>query len=63
MSKVTPEETAREHNRGQKAAREGRSRNWSEPWAYPFESNEHYEGRREAVEQGFDPSSTNTSKT
>jgi hypothetical protein len=55
MDKLTPQETAREHNRGQKAAREGRSRNWSEPWAYPFESDEHYEGRREAFEQGFDP--------
>jgi hypothetical protein len=55
MGKLTPEETVREHNRGQKAASEGRSRYWSEPWAYPFESNEHYEGRREAFEQSFDP--------
>jgi hypothetical protein len=28
----------KQYNRGQKAAREGRSRSWSEPWAYPFES-------------------------
>jgi len=53
VGKLTPEETARELNRGQKAAREGRSRNWSEPWAYPFESDEHYEARREVFEQGF----------
>jgi len=55
MGVLTLEETVREHNRGKKAAGEGRSRYWSEPWAYPFESNEHYEGRREAFEQGFDP--------
>jgi len=53
MGKLTPAETVREHNLGQKAASEGRSRYWSEPWAYPFESDEHYEGRREAFEQGF----------
>ena len=63
MDKLTPEETARELNRGQKAVNEGRSRYWSEPWAYPFESNEHYESRREAFGQGFDPSFMNTAKT
>ena len=63
MGKLTPKETARELHRGLKAASEGRSRYWSEPWAYPFESNEHYEGRREAFEQGFDPSFMNTGKT
>ena len=51
MSKLTPEETVREHNRGEKAAGEGRSRYWSEPWAYPFEPDEHYEERRQAFEQ------------
>jgi hypothetical protein len=55
MGILTPEETVREHNRGNKAAGEGRSRYWSEPWAYPFESDEHYEGRREAFEHGYDP--------
>src|ERR1700745_780262 len=40
--------------RGQKAAREGRSRYWSEPSAYPFESDEHYEGRAGAFDQGYD---------
>ena len=48
MGKLTVEQKVREYNRGQKAAREGRSRSWSEPWAYPFESNQHYEERREA---------------
>src|SRR5262249_24720059 len=48
MGKLTAEQKVREYNRGQKAAREGRSRSWSEPWAYPFESNQHYEERREA---------------
>jgi hypothetical protein len=43
MGKLTVEQTTREHDRGQKAAREGRPRSWSEPWAYPFESDEHYE--------------------
>jgi len=38
-----------------KAAREGRSRYWSEPWAYPFESDEHYAERRQAFEQAYDP--------
>src|ERR1700732_1272765 len=32
---------------------EGRPRSWSEPWAYPFESDEHYEERREAFNQGY----------
>ena len=54
MGKLTPEETAREFNRGQKAAREGRSRYWSEPSAYPFESDEHYEARTKAFDQGYD---------
>jgi hypothetical protein len=45
MGKLTLEEKVREHNRGRKAAREGRSRYWSEPWAYPFESDEHYNAR------------------
>jgi hypothetical protein len=38
MGKLTAEQRVREYNRGQKAAREARSRSWSEPWAYPFES-------------------------
>jgi hypothetical protein len=54
MAKLTPEETVHEHNRGKKAVGEGRSRYWSEPWAYPFESDEHYEERRQAFEQGYD---------
>jgi hypothetical protein len=54
MGKLTPEETVREHNRGRKAVSEGRSRHWSEPWAYPFESDEHYEERRQAFEQDYD---------
>jgi hypothetical protein len=33
MGILTPEEMVREHNRGKKAARKGRSRYWSEPWA------------------------------
>ena len=53
MGKLTPEETVHEHNRGRKAVGEGRSRYWSEPWAYPFESEEHYELRRQAFEQGY----------
>ena len=53
MGKLTAEQKVREYNRGQKAAREGRSRSWSEPWAYPFESNQHYEERREAFNQGY----------
>ena len=54
MGKLAPEETVREHNRGRKAVGEGRSRYWSEPWAYPFESDEHYEQRRQAFERGYD---------
>ena len=54
MSKLTLEQKVREYNRGQKAARESRSRYWSEPSAYPFESNEHYEERTEAFNQGYD---------
>jgi hypothetical protein len=42
MGKLTVEQKMREHDRGQKASREGRPRSWSEPWAYPFESDEHY---------------------
>jgi len=55
MGKLTSKETVREHDRGKKAARDRRSRYWSEPWAYPFESDEHYEERRQAFEQGYDP--------
>jgi len=54
MGKLTPEEKVHEHNRGQKAASEGRSLYWSEPWAYPFESDEHFEARREAFYQGYE---------
>ena len=53
MGKLTAEQKVREYNRGQKAASEGRSRSWSEPWAYPFESDQHYEERREAFNQGY----------
>jgi hypothetical protein len=53
MGKLTAGQKVREHNRGQKAASEGRSRSWSEPWAYPFESDQHYEERREAFNQGY----------
>jgi len=53
MGKLTAEQKMREYNRGQKAAREGRSRSWSEPWAYPFESDQHYVERREAFNQGY----------
>jgi hypothetical protein len=53
MGKLTVEQKVREHDRGQKAANEGRPRSWSEPWAYPFESDEHYEERREAFNQGY----------
>src|SRR6266480_957820 len=53
MGKLTVEQKVREHDRGQKASREGRPRSWSEPWAYPFESDEHYEERREAFNQGY----------
>ena len=54
MGKLTIEQNEREYNRGQKAARQGRSRYWSEPSAYPFESDQHYEGRAEAFDQGYD---------
>jgi hypothetical protein len=54
MSKPTPEQKVREYNRGRNAARDGRSRYWSEPSAYPFESDEHYQGRTEAFDQGYD---------
>jgi hypothetical protein len=53
MGKLTIEQKMRERKRGQKAAREGRPRSWSEPWAYPFESDEHYEERREAFNEGY----------
>ena len=53
MGKLTVKQKVREHDRGQKAASEGRPRSWSEPWAYPFESDEHYEERREAFNQGY----------
>lgn len=52
-AKLTPEETVREHNRGKKTAGEGRSRYWSEPWACPFESDEHYEERRGGLRAGL----------
>ena len=54
MGKLTLEGTVREYNRGRKAVDEGRSRYWSEPSAYPFESDQHYEGRAEAFDQGYD---------
>jgi hypothetical protein len=54
MGTLTADQKVREYNRGQKAAREGRSRYWSEPSAYPFESDEHYEGRAGAFDQGYD---------
>jgi hypothetical protein len=57
MSKLTAEQKVCEYNRGQKAAKDGRSRYWSEPSAYPFESDEHYQGRTEAFDQGFDDQS------
>ena len=63
MGKLTREEAVREHNRGRKAVDEGRSRYWSEPWAYPFESDEHYEERTQAFEQGYDFSFNNAAKT
>ncbi|MGB7462315.1 MAG: hypothetical protein WBW14_05425, partial [Candidatus Acidiferrum sp.] len=50
---LTVEQKMRERDRGRKVAREGRPRSWSEPWAYPFESDEHYEERREAFNQGY----------
>jgi hypothetical protein len=53
MGKLTVEQKVHEYNRGKKAASEGRPRSRSEPWAYPFESDEHYEERREAFNQGY----------
>ena len=53
MGKLTAGQNVREYNRGQKAASEGRLRSWSEPWAYPFESDQHYEERREAFNRGY----------
>jgi hypothetical protein len=54
MGKLTAEQKVREYNRGQNAAKKGHSRYWSEPSAYPFESDEHYQGRTEAFDQGYD---------
>jgi hypothetical protein len=48
-SKPTAEQKVREYNRGQKAAKKGRSLYWSDPSAYPFESNEPYQGREREV--------------
>ena len=53
MGKLTVEQKVHEYNRGKKAASEGRPRSRGEPWAYPFESDEHYEERREAFNQGY----------
>src|SRR5436190_14997151 len=53
MGKLTAEQKVCEYNRGRKAASEGRSRSSSEPQAYPFESDQHYEERREAFNQGY----------
>ena len=53
MGKLTAEQKVCEYNRGRKAASEGRSRSSSEPRAYPFESDRHYEERREAFNQGY----------
>ena len=51
MSKsgLTAEQKVREYNRGQKAAKKGRSLYWSDPSAYPFESDEPYQGRKREV--------------
>jgi hypothetical protein len=54
MGTLTAEQKLCEYNRGQKAARDGRSRYWSQPSAYPFESDERYEGRAEAFGRGYD---------
>ena len=54
MGTLTPEQKMHKYNRGLKAAKEGRSRYWSEPSAYPFESNRHYEGRAGAFDRGYD---------
>jgi hypothetical protein len=53
MGKLTAEQKLREYNRGQKAASECRSRSSSEPWAHLFESDQHYEERRDAFNQGY----------
>ena len=53
MGKLTAEQKLREYNCGQKAASEGRSHSSSEPRPYPFESDQHYEERREAFNQGY----------
>jgi len=53
MGKLTAEQKVRQYNRRQKAASEGRSRSSSEPWAYPFESDQHYEERRAAFDPGY----------
>jgi hypothetical protein len=53
MGKLTAEQRLREYNRGQKAARDARSRSWSEPWAYPFGSDQHYEERRDAFNESY----------
>jgi hypothetical protein len=66
MGKLTVEQKMREHDRGQKATREGRPRSWSDPWAYPFESDENYEERREAFNQGYgiiDPTPMSTRRS
>jgi hypothetical protein len=51
MSKsgLTAEQKVREYNRGQKAAKKGRSLYWGDPSAYPFESDEPYQGREREV--------------
>jgi hypothetical protein len=54
MGELTIEQKVCECNRGQNAASEGRSGYWSEPSAYPFESDEHYQGRTEAFDQRYD---------
>ena len=48
-SKLTAEQKVREYNRGQKAAKKGHSLCWSDPSAYPFESDELYQGRKREV--------------
>jgi hypothetical protein len=52
-SKLTAEQKVREYNRGQKAAKKGRSLCWSDPSAYPFESNEPYQGRKRDVSRSI----------
>jgi hypothetical protein len=53
MGKLTADQKTRAYNRGQNAAKKGHSRYWSEPSAYPFESDEHYQGRTEAFDRGY----------